>query len=1124
MAWVIGFRKCVPSCILALILTLVPCFTFAASPKLEQQFEMAIQLYKAEKDAEAEKIFLDILESDPAQIRPRQFLGLMYARNGREEEALNMFEEIMEISPKHWGGPFGLGSVLMQQKKLPQAKSAFSQAATLSGNNPKVLFELAKINELLDLPGEASRVYNKIIEIGQANSRFVLMAESRLKEIGDRPETATAIAKHLKAADDLLAKKDLEGAIFQYEEAIKLIPLGIKLRFLLGTLAIRAGLGEKAEIILQEAIEIDPQYTPAHTALGNLYEIAGRTAKAIKHYEIVLKLAKGNEFELARKPLFSLLDAEEIAETLKEAKKFRAEGKLQEAEAAYQYAINISPETSIIQYNLALFYHETGRNFVAEKIIEIALTFEPDSKGLHLLLAGVYQEQRFFFKAMAEYIKVMSLSVKNPKSLLYRNAFSGVVQSAVLHAKAQTDAKEPLLAGLKKQQQGKIKEAIPFFLSAAVILPENPLLSYSIALVYQDINENRQAFLLLKKAVQINSGYYSAHLALARVAVKQNRFLTAISSYQRLLRLNNDILSQMELGRKLLHAEFIAAILKWQKTRESTRAIFNQGVAAAAAGKSQEAIRIFLSATEREPENLSLFFSLGVTYAASRQWGKAEQQFQHILSLQPDYPGALIRLATVQTLSEQLYIAKISYKKILKSQKKGSKDYQSTTRSLKEVNKKIKARKLSSRHEKRANLLYETDDPTKEMYEQTQWELEHALKLTPEKDQLHYAMGLVQKYFIFGNTGLTKTTAKQIWTRPEILDLPIQSFKKTISLNPNYLPAYVELGLLYRAMGKMKDEINIYKNALSLNRSTESDEFKKIQTGINTLQKRFSGSLGLNTRQDSNFTLSEPPRTDLSNTLSVNLSYLLIKNSRVKVPLSYTQTSTTYYRAQTFFSSHGLSLKLRHQIGFAFSYNLDSSYSVSFVEGVGLSSFRQGNSLSLRYKDGWFDLFSLNYRYSTLAFENNPNLDRTGQRAGFSLSERVFGFTTASLNYSFAIQNVPKAQDNTYKAHNASLLFQRRLPNNNLLRVSGSISQTDFQNIDTGGGKKRKNRLYSYGIGLTIPWAPRTSLTLDYLFQKNTSNLGVLVQQSDEELVQNVSNALGNYQKHLWTMGVRFVF
>ncbi|MEC4677825.1 MAG: tetratricopeptide repeat protein, partial [Nitrospirota bacterium] len=1065
---------------------------FAASETLEKVFDQAIRLYQEKKDKEAEVLFLRILEKDPTQIRPRQFLGLIYARTGREDESYVMYEEIIAQNTKHWGGHYGLGLLLKQQKNYELASTSLEKAAAIAPKNINIWLELAKIAELQNNHANAVKPYQMILQLAKKGSEQAEFAKSRLADIGEDVGSAAQVSSLIKKAEVLVKAEDFEAAIPLYEEAALLLPGGTKIRYILGDISSRAGKIEKAELAFIEAIEIDPNYLPAHYALGQLYEFLGRIKEAIESYERIFQISRDEELPQvsgAKEALFPLLDRKEANEKTAAASDFSDKKDWKNAEKAYKEAVGIEPERGLPYYNLAHFYHKVGQDALADIVIAEALIIEPDSKGLHLLSAGVNLKRGYYMKAMGGYIKVMSLLWDQQESLLYRKAFSGVVEASVLFLKARPQVNLLFTEGLRESAKKKNQKALSLFLQASARLPESPVVANAIGYTYLELGEPQQAYLQFKRAIGLWSGYFPARLSLARAAAEQHRFYTAITSYQRLLRLSLSNLDRLDLSPVSLKKEFFEVVLRWQSTRESTRRLFKQGVAAMSQGQYGEAINLFQAAKNQEPENKALLFSLGTAYSSSLKFPQAITQFLELLALDSEYPGVLMRLGILEEKSEVLLKAKQTYEKILKLGDKKSPEYKLANKRLIEVKSLLKQRQFASRHEKRGLKVLSAENPSPEMYERAIWDLQRAIDLHPKQVAYHYNMGLVQEKSLFiGQVGLTGVIQEKIWNDPHFFDQAIESYETALGLDSNYLQVYNRLARLYEALNERKKAIVVYERGLALGLSPDLQEIKDMKQGLITITKRLSGSLTVNTTRNSNLAVADPPEGDVYNALSLNFRYVLYEKNRLIIPLSYTQTTTTYFNAQTFFSSSGLGLGIERRIFYPLTYTLSTRYTSSFQEGIGLQSTGIRGNTALRYRGSLPNRASLDYSFSSLAFEGNSSFDRTNQNIGLSLSQNFLRSHTVTISHRYSTQDTPGNLLFNSETYRTNLQVQRRLSDGKTLRASGTVSieiftgEAEIDNspfaslserdafIVSGGALRtrfRKNLYFSYGLGLT---------------------------------------------------------
>jgi tetratricopeptide (TPR) repeat protein len=102
------------------------------------------------------------------------------------------------------------------------------------------------------------------------------------------PRTASAYAYRGAAYE---AKLNLNAAITNYSEGVRLSPNDADLRYYLGTALGKRGDFESALSNLDEAIRLDPKHGKAYASRGAVFQMSGKLEKAISDYDIAVRLA-----------------------------------------------------------------------------------------------------------------------------------------------------------------------------------------------------------------------------------------------------------------------------------------------------------------------------------------------------------------------------------------------------------------------------------------------------------------------------------------------------------------------------------------------------------------------------------------------------------------------------------------------------------------------------------------------------------------------------------------------------------------------------------------------------------------------------------------------------------------
>ncbi len=93
-----------------------------------QAFEMAWKHYQAGRMQQAEQLCRQIVQADGNHVDARYLLGLIAARTGRNDEAVDHLKAAVRLKPDFADAQNILGVVLVTQRKLAEAVGRFRQA------------------------------------------------------------------------------------------------------------------------------------------------------------------------------------------------------------------------------------------------------------------------------------------------------------------------------------------------------------------------------------------------------------------------------------------------------------------------------------------------------------------------------------------------------------------------------------------------------------------------------------------------------------------------------------------------------------------------------------------------------------------------------------------------------------------------------------------------------------------------------------------------------------------------------------------------------------------------------------------------------------------------------------
>lgn len=205
--------------------------------------------------------------SQPNHQGARDYLGYAYLQQGDIAQA----ETELETSSRLEGGPsaltrFYLGELYSYQTRWPEAVESYERA--------------------IDQGITTAAVFSKLGRSLQATGQFTQAVKAYERSLEIDPSDLPVLVSMINIL--LLQLKDYDHAITTARQAMITFPDRARPKSLLGWALLEKGDTEAAEIVLSEAIAMDPAEPSAYLNLGTLYEQQGKTGEAIAAYQKAL--------------------------------------------------------------------------------------------------------------------------------------------------------------------------------------------------------------------------------------------------------------------------------------------------------------------------------------------------------------------------------------------------------------------------------------------------------------------------------------------------------------------------------------------------------------------------------------------------------------------------------------------------------------------------------------------------------------------------------------------------------------------------------------------------------------------------------------------------------------------
>jgi tetratricopeptide (TPR) repeat protein len=213
----------------------------------KELLERGKQHFESKNYPRAEQIFVKVLRAGSRFADILNMLGVIYHVEGKFNNAIESFEEALEINPNYTEATLNLAILYNDLGEYKKAKGLYSQVRKRGASD-------------LD-PILKGKIANMHANLG---------------------DTYRSIGRYIEAAEE-------------YKKALKLCPIFVDIQTKLGISYRENGQKELAVKEFTQAIDKKPSYLPAQIQLGVTLYAGGQKDKAAKAWEGVLKKDKENQ-------------------------------------------------------------------------------------------------------------------------------------------------------------------------------------------------------------------------------------------------------------------------------------------------------------------------------------------------------------------------------------------------------------------------------------------------------------------------------------------------------------------------------------------------------------------------------------------------------------------------------------------------------------------------------------------------------------------------------------------------------------------------------------------------------------------------------------------------------------
>ena len=242
---------------------------------METIIHYAITAHKEGKYDEAERLYLEILKSEPKNIDANHNLGVLKVSRNQSAEAISLFKTAIEVDPKNTQNWFSYANALLNLKKFEEAESSYRKIIEIDPNYPNLFSTFGNILKELGKLEEAEKSYKKAIELKQ-----------------DYTET------HYNLGNVLVELRKFDEAEACFKKTIELKPDFAQAHNNLGLRMLDLHKLEEAEVYFKKATKLNPDYSEAYNNLGFIQKLLKKLEDSLTSYNHAYSLKPDLDFLL----------------------------------------------------------------------------------------------------------------------------------------------------------------------------------------------------------------------------------------------------------------------------------------------------------------------------------------------------------------------------------------------------------------------------------------------------------------------------------------------------------------------------------------------------------------------------------------------------------------------------------------------------------------------------------------------------------------------------------------------------------------------------------------------------------------------------------------------------------
>ncbi|MCL2706498.1 MAG: tetratricopeptide repeat protein, partial [Spirochaetaceae bacterium] len=203
---------------------------------------------------------------------------------------------------------------------------------------------------------------------------------------------------------------------------------------------------------------------------------------------------------------------------------------------AFNNALDVEPNNSVVKNNIAVTYESVGEEKKAKEYYKEAISLNPEYIKASLNLSTLYRETGDFDSALKELSRIETINpedeeIKINKAHVYFDKGELDAAEEIIDHSVKEESNPAVFAikALLSIKKGKTEEATKFIEKADALEPGNPSLKSAKAELYRQQGDFRKAENEFKDILASSKGNLKVSIELAKILKEQEKFEDAIS-------------------------------------------------------------------------------------------------------------------------------------------------------------------------------------------------------------------------------------------------------------------------------------------------------------------------------------------------------------------------------------------------------------------------------------------------------------------------------------------------------------------------------------------------------------------------------------------------------------------